>query len=138
MRELIKVAGVLCSRNSSGVKSAAASFLAIALIFCIGLGCGGMNNPFRDYSSKPFDSKDWRSGDATERGRMLRDLHSKRAVVTGKSKEEILEILGEPDRKATVAGNEVWQYAMKFSGRSDTAFFSVGFANNKSTVSGSQ
>jgi hypothetical protein len=112
------------------------SAFALTLIFSLGLACGGMNNPFREYSSKPFNSTDWRTGDAVERGRMMSDLYSKRGIVSGKSKEKIVEILGEPDQKGEVAGREVWQYAMKFSGRSEAAYFSVFFKDEKSTIGG--
>lgn len=121
-------------KSNSNFKSVVNLTFALSLIFCIGFGCGGMNNPFRDYSSKPFNSNDWRNGDATERGRMMSDLYSKRGIVTDKSKEKIVEILGEPDQKATVAGKEVWQYEMKFSGRSEATYFSVFFKDDKSTV----
>lgn len=123
-------------RQNSNFGFKSASALALVLIFSVGFDCGGMNNPFRDYSSKPFNSNDWRNGDATERGRMLRDLYSKRGIVSSKSKEKIVEILGEPDQRGEVAGKEVWQYTMKFSGRSEAAYFSVFFKDDKSTVSG--
>ena len=110
--------------------------LVLTLVFCFGLGCG-FNNPFRDYSSKPFNSQEWLAGDSIERGRMMRDLYKNRGVVSGKSKASVVEILGEPDKKSEVAGKEVWQYAMKFSGQSTTSYFSVSFTDNKSTVSGS-
>ncbi len=123
--------------SNTAFKPAITLCLALALIFSAGLGCGGINNPFRDYSSKPFNSRDWRAGDAIERGRMMRDLYKNRGVVSGKSKEAVAEILGEPDKKSEVAGKEIWQYAMKFSGQSTTGYFSVSFTDNKSTVSGS-
>jgi len=122
-------------QNSNfGFKSAVTFVFALALIFSVGLGCGGMNNPFRDYSSKPFNSQEWRAGDAIERGRMMSDLYSKRGIVSGKTKEKVAEILGEPDQKAEVAGKEIWQYAVKFSGQSATNYFSVSFTDNKSSV----
>jgi hypothetical protein len=117
-------------------KSAITFPFALALVLSVGFGCGGMNNPFRDYSSKPFKSQQWRAGDAIERGRMLRDLYKNRGVISGKSKESVLETLGEPDKKSEVAGQEVWQYAVKFSGQSATNYFSVSFKDNKSAVVG--
>lgn len=115
-------------------KSAVTFAFALALLFAAGAGCGGMNNPLRDYSSKSFNSQEWRAGDAIERGRMMLDLYNKRGVVTGKSKETIAELLGEPDKKSEVAGREIWQYAVKFSGKSTNDYFSVSFKDNKSAI----
>jgi len=124
-------------KNSNiSFKSATTFAFVLVLVFSVGFGCGGMNNPFRDYSSKPFNSQDWRAGDAIERGRMMLDLYQKRGVISGKSKETVAEILGEPDKKSEVAGKEIWQYAVKFSGKSTTDYFSVSFKDNKSTVGG--
>jgi hypothetical protein len=111
--------------------------LALALVFAVGAGCGGINNPFRDYSSKPFNSKDWRAGDALERGRMMRDLYKTR-VLRDKSKEAVAELLGEPDKKSTVEGKEIWQYEVKLAGESPADYFSVSFKNGKTSSPGTE
>jgi hypothetical protein len=109
--------------------------LALAILFAVGTGCGGITNPFRDYSSKPFNSKDWRAGDAIERGRMMRDLYNNRAL-GGKSKAAVAELLGEPDRKATVEGKEIWQYRVELAGESPSNYFSVSFKDDKASLTG--
>ncbi len=124
-----------CNSNFD-FKSAVTLTFALALIFSVGFGCGGMNNPLRDYSSKPFNSQEWRAGDAIERGRMMRDLYKNRGLISGKSKEKVAEILGEPDEKSEVADREIWQYAVKFPGQSATNYFSVSFKDNKSVIAG--
>lgn len=73
------------------------------------LACTGLKRPWREYSPKPFSSQEWLAGDQIERGRMSLDLFKKR-IPNGKSREEILEILGEADKKKTVEGKEVWFY----------------------------
>jgi hypothetical protein len=69
----------------------------------------GMRKPWRDYSEKPFSSKEWLAGDRVERGRMILDLAKKRHP-NGRTHEGIVEMLGEPDFKKTVEGKEVWFY----------------------------
>jgi len=85
--------------------------LALCLLFLasLGLGCAGFRKPWRNYSPKPFDSKEWLAGDRIERGRMTTDLFRSRKA-NGKSHEEVVALLGQPDRKATVEGKEVWLY----------------------------
>jgi outer membrane protein assembly factor BamE (lipoprotein component of BamABCDE complex) len=83
--------------------------ISLALLASVGLGCMGMRKPWRDYSHKPFDAAEWRAGDRIERGRMTLDI-VKRRIPNGKSREAVLEILGEPDKKNRVEGKEVWYY----------------------------
>ena len=106
--------------------------LVLTLVFCFGLGCG-FNNPFRDYSSKPFNSQEWLAGDSIERGRMMRDL-SKSHILNGKSKEEVLKLLGEPDKKSEDGNKEIWQYQVKFAGENPSNYFPVSFKDNKAAT----
>ena len=99
------------------------------LLMVVLVGCSGMNRPWRSYDQKPFDSKKWRGGDAQERGTMFVDLTRKR-IVSGKTKEEVLELLGEPDRKSTVNDAEIWRYRIEFAGESATQEFPVTFGSN--------
>jgi hypothetical protein len=83
--------------------------LCLLLLVSFGLGCSGFRKPWRTYTPKPFDSKEWLAGDRIERGRMTTDLFRSRKG-NAKSHEEIAALLGQPDRKATVEGKEVWLY----------------------------
>lgn len=83
--------------------------VALALLISVGLGCMGIRKPWRDYSQKPFDSKEWLAGDRIERGRMTLDI-VKRRIPNGKSRDMVLETFGEPDKKNKVEGKEVWYY----------------------------
>lgn len=83
--------------------------VSLLLIAAVNLSCMGFRKPWRDYSDKPFNSKDWLAGDRIERGRMTHDVFKKR-IPNGKSRDQILGIFGEPDRKKTVEGKEVWFY----------------------------
>ena len=98
-----------------------------------GLGCGGMNNPFRDYSPKPFNSQEWLAGDGIERGRMYLDL-AKSRIVNGKSKDEVAKLLGEPDKKLEVEGKDVWHYYVKFAGENPSNYIPVIFKDNKAQM----
>jgi hypothetical protein len=62
-----------------------------------GLGCM-MKKPWRSYEQQPFDSQKWRDGDAIERGTMFGDLYKNR-ILNGKTKEGVVALLGEPDKK---------------------------------------
>jgi outer membrane protein assembly factor BamE (lipoprotein component of BamABCDE complex) len=83
--------------------------VALALITAVGLGCMGMRKPWRDYSPRPFDSREWLEGDRIERGRMTLDI-VKRRIPNGRSRDTVLETFGEPDNKNKVEGKEVWYY----------------------------
>ncbi|MEJ7848851.1 MAG: hypothetical protein WKF92_12265 [Pyrinomonadaceae bacterium] len=83
--------------------------LSILFIAAINLACMEYKKPWRDYSAKPFSSQEWLAGDRIERGRMTLDLFKKR-IPNGKTREQIVEILGEPDKKKTVEKREVWFY----------------------------
>ena len=61
-----------------------------ALILFILVGC----------NSLPFDTQKWKEGNARERGSMSRNLIQKQ-ILENKSKEEVIELLGDPDRDDT-------------------------------------
>src|SRR5215510_7183467 len=86
----------------------------------------GLNKPnqgSRPFQERKFDSKLWREGDAQTRGEMSKDLQWNRSEsgdypLENKTREQVLAILGEPDRKTRGrccgAGGtfeeEVWLY----------------------------
>ena len=58
----------------------------------------------RPFEKRKFDAEAWRGGDAQTRGEMSEDLQfgrneSNDYYLSRKSHQEILELLGEPDRK---------------------------------------
>lgn len=83
--------------------------IVLFLVASVGLGCMGMKKPWRDYTKKPFDSKEWLTGDRIERGRMVIDL-AKQREPSGRTHEGVVEMLGEPDFKKTIERKEVWFY----------------------------
>ena len=109
------------SRNS--IKNLTFGVLALALF---GLGCGIVANPFRDYTEKPFNAAEWRDGDAVERGRMYVDLFTSRKL-NGKSPDDVKGLLGEPDKKQTVEGREVWLYKVAHRYQTPRNYFPVSF-----------
>ena len=108
-------------------------FLVVALF--INLGCAGISKPWRDYSHKPFNSQEWLAGDAVERGRMSLDV-SKKRIPDGKSKAEIVKLFGEPDKKATVEGREVWLYRTDNNAGSRLNQFPISFDAKKGAFAG--
>lgn len=86
----------------------------------------GLKKPWRDYSKKKFDVKEWREGDAIERGRMYSDLH-RNPIIEGKTRDDVLKVLGEPDKKATVEGTEVWLYQVEVVGEKPLKYCPVSF-----------
>lgn len=83
-------------------------------------------NPFRDYSSKPFNAKEWREGDTIERGRMVKNMDDS-IFVDGWDKEDVLKLLGEPDEKETKNGREIWLYRIDFKYESSMKYLPVTF-----------
>jgi hypothetical protein len=73
-------------------------FLGVLLVvICCGLIWALISWPFR-WRPKPFDSTIWSSKEARQNGdryRMVDDLVRK---IRGKSREEVITLLGEPDR----------------------------------------
>lgn len=103
--------------------------LALLLIVSVGLACAGVKKPWRDYDKKPFDSQQWKAGDPQTRGTMYFDLFVKRRL-TGKSSAEVLELLGEPDKKTSSEGLEVWLYRIEIVGEWNRPAFPVSFDKN--------
>jgi len=48
--------------------------------------------------SRPFDSTEWKQGNATTRGAMSADLINRRLLI-GKSRVDVESLLGKPDRQ---------------------------------------
>jgi hypothetical protein len=87
------------------------------------------NNPFREkrpFQERNFDARLWREGDAQTRGEMSKDLRWKTSTPQGyilddKNRPQVLEILGEPDRKTRgrccgaggTFDEEVWLYNLE-------------------------
>ena len=109
--------------------------LSLIAILLITLACGFIKNPLRDYSEKPFNSEEWLKGDAVERGRMFTDIYAKR-ILEGKSKESVLEMLGEPDKKQEIEGREVWLYYVEHSHKLPQKYFPVSFEGTEKTFAG--
>lgn len=113
----------------------------IGFSFCLLLvfsnfGCSGLvKNPFREYSEKPFNSAEWLGGDEVERGRMYGDLFSSRAI-DGKSKDDVIKLLGEPEKKITVEGRDVWLYHVEHQYKTPMKYFPVTFDNKKGAFAG--
>ena len=83
-------------------------------------------NPFRDYSQKPFNAKEWREGDTIERGRMITNMDD-RIFVDGSRREDVLKLLGEPDEKELKGGREIWLYRIDFKYESSMKYLPVTF-----------
>ncbi|HEX8734440.1 MAG TPA: hypothetical protein VF721_03905 [Pyrinomonadaceae bacterium] len=113
---------------------ASLTFCLLAIAFSSG-ACGMVKNPYRDYSERPFSSAEWLTGDTVERGRMYSDLFDSRAV-DGKSKEEIVELLGEPEKKISVEGREVWLYRVEHSSQTPMQYFPVSFDTKRGAFAG--
>lgn len=109
--------------------------ICILLVSLFSLGCGFIKSPFRDYSEKPFNSQDWLKGDAVERGRMFSNIFTSRAL-DGKSQTEVKNLLGEPDKKQTVEGREVWLYYVELRYQTPMKYFPVSFENNRGAFAG--
>lgn len=115
----------------------ARSFACLLLMLFVSLSCG-FRKPWRSYEQQPFDSQKWRSGDAVTRGTMIVDLHRNRKL-GGQSRENVLELLGEPDKKrpgSSSASSEVWLYQIETVGEKPKQYFPVSFDKNGRGSSG--
>lgn len=110
----------LGARDSTGKPVA-----ALALVLFAALACG-LPKPWRNYNPRDFDSAKWRNGDRIDRGAMYADLFIKRTL-NGKSNEEVVQLLGEPDKKMNVEGREVWLYRVEVRGEWSRPAFPVSF-----------
>jgi hypothetical protein len=97
------------------------------LAFSLFASCALINKQMfrekRPFQERNFDAKLWREGDPQTRGEMSKDLRWKktesgRYLLDDKNQQEILAILGEPDRKTRgrccgaggTFDEEVWLY----------------------------
>lgn len=113
---------------------AATASACLLLMLLVSVSCG-LRNPARSYEQQPFDSQKWRDGDAITRGTMITDLHRKRTL-SGQSKEGVVALLGEPDKKRSSSGGEAWLYQIEVAGEKPRRFFPVSFDRNGRASSG--
>ena len=99
------------------------SFLALVLMAGAVVACSSL---VKDYKPREFDSAKWRSGGKTVRGTMYADLFVKRTL-TNKTRGEVEQLLGEPDKKLQVEGREVWLYRLDVRGEWTSPCFPVSF-----------
>jgi|SoiMethySBSTD1v2_1073268.scaffolds.fasta_scaffold408960_2 hypothetical protein len=125
---------IMKRRPANSWSRIASCAIAGALFLSVVLACG-MRKPWKDYTKKPFDSEKWRNGDRVDRGTMYFDLFEKRTL-NSKRKDEVAQLLGEPDKKAQVEGREVWLYRIDVVGEWDRPCFPVSFEPNGKTFAG--
>ncbi len=117
-------------------KSRVNLILCLFIILSVGLGCMNVKRPWRDYSDRKFDSKEWLAGDEIERGRMVLEIFKEREKFNGKSRDEIIGLFGEPTKKLTVEGREVWLYKTTNRFHNDLNLFPVTFEGKKGAIIG--
>jgi hypothetical protein len=119
----------MLKQSNSRMKAVAQFSVCLLLLLTVSLSCSLPRKFWRSYEPQPFDAQKWQSGDAQERGTMFVDLYKKR-VVHSKPKEEVLALLGEPDKKSTGGGSEIWHYKVEFAGEEPVQYFPVTFDKN--------
>lgn len=119
----------MIEQSNSRMKAVAQTFVFLLLLLSVSLSCTMPRKFWRSYEQQPFDAQKWRSSDALERGTMFVDLYSKRRI-HGKPKEEVLALLGEPDKRSTGGGSEIWHYKVEFAGEDPVQYFPVTFDKN--------
>ena len=72
--------------------------------------------PWRDYSKLQFNEQQWKAGDTIERGRMVSNMYDQ---IRGKTREDVIKMLGEPDGRVTEDGAEHIWYNTEHVGRKD-------------------
>src|SRR5215203_4917356 len=116
---------------------------------CLLASCAAFKNRLpvtkRPFQERTFDAKLWRDGDAQARGEMSADLHWSRtstgSYLTGKTRQEVQEILGAPDRKTRgrccgaggTFDEEVWLYDVEILSGDQTvksAHFQIYFTES--------
>ena len=113
------------------------SSACMLLVMFVCLSCG-FRKPWRSYEQQPFDSQKWKSGDGITRGTMIMDLHKNRTL-GGSSRENIVSLLGEPDKKRKGSSNtsaEVWLYQIEVVGEKPYRYFPVSFNTQGKASSG--
>jgi outer membrane protein assembly factor BamE (lipoprotein component of BamABCDE complex) len=116
-------------RKLDSLRSIAQISVCLLLLSLLSLSCTLPRKFWRSYEQQPFDAQKWRDGDALERGTMFVDLFRDRKI-HGKTRERVLELLGEPDKKSTANGREVWHYKVEFAGEEPIQYFPVSFDKN--------
>jgi hypothetical protein len=129
-------------RNSINISKNKSIVFLLAIVLMLNAACGSggagaVKNPLRDYSDKPFSPPEWLAGDAVERGRMTIDIFRNR-IPNGKSKEDVLKLFGEPDKKTTIENREVWLYRVDKGHNQALPFFPVSFDDRMGTFVGSR
>ena len=66
---------------------------------------------------------------------MYADLFMKRTL-NGKTRDQVLQLLGAPDKKASVEGREVWLYRVDIVGEWTRPCFPVSFEPGGKTFAG--
>ena len=112
----------------------ATTALALLLMLSVGLACG-FRKPWRDYKDRPFNAQEWRNGDAITRGTMVGDLFRHREF-GGQRREGVVQLLGEPDKKTSSEGLEVWLYRIEVVGETPRRYFPVSFRENGGAFGG--
>jgi hypothetical protein len=85
------------------------------------LSCGTINKSDNDLD---FDSKKWKSGDIRTKGKMTDNLLND-SLLIGKTKDEILEMLGEPDQRTASRLHYTVDPGIEYMNESWTYWFSV-------------
>ena len=114
-------------RTSNGINSIIALLLAVSAVIACSL--------LKDYKPREFDSAKWKSGNHTVRGTMYFDLFQKHTL-TNKTRDDVLQLLGPPDKKVTIEGREVWLYRIDVQGEWDRPVFPVSFEPGGKTFAG--
>lgn len=86
--------------------------IIFTIVLLFNAACGIVRNPFRDSSNIPFNSEVWKKSDAFERGRMFDDMIRKN-LIDGLNKDELVKLLGEPDKKRVEEGNDIYLYKIE-------------------------
>jgi hypothetical protein len=114
--------------KACGINSAVALLLTIfAIIAC--------SSFVKDYKPREFDSAKWKNGNRTVRGTMYFDLFEKHTL-SNKTRDDVVQLLGEPDKKVTVEGREVWLYRIDIRGEWSRPCFPVSFEPGGKTFAG--
>ena len=114
-------------RTSNGINSIIALLLAVSAVIACSL--------LKDYKPREFDSAKWKSGNHTVRGTMYFDLFQKHTL-TNKTRDDVLQLLGPPDKKVMIEGREVWLYRIDVQGEWDRPVFPVSFEPGGKTFAG--
>lgn len=87
-------------------------FIIFTIVLFFNAACGIVRNPFRESSNIPFNSEVWKKSDAFEKGRMFDDIIRKN-LINGQDKDELVKLLGEPDKKRVEEGNDIYLYKIE-------------------------